>query len=71
MILVLVGASVIQTYTLYYFVFEMKKVEDLVRSENFEEHLRKAKATRQAKIIVTLLFLGIYLPFTFAVYIAD
>ena len=43
--------------SLYFFVFEMKKLAEILKSDSFEESLAQRRRTRRAKIIVYSLFL--------------
>jgi hypothetical protein len=50
-------ASMLIWGSLYFFVFEMKKLEDTLKSESLEENLWRAKRTSRCRAIVFILFL--------------
>ena len=54
---------------LYFFTFEMRHLEDKLKSETFEENIKKSKVTRRMKLIVYSAFLLIIVSSAFALYI--
>lgn len=62
-------ASMTTWMILYYFAFEMKYMEDKLRSQSFEENLKKARRTRISKYLVFILFFSIIVFSVFVLYI--
>lgn len=55
--------------SLYYFVFEMKKMEDKLKSETYEEHKRMMKKTKLVKWIVMSTFIIVIAPLEMSIYL--
>jgi len=62
-------ASMIIWGVLYFFTFEMRQLEDKLKSETFEENIKKSKVTRRMKLIVYSAFLLIIVSSAFGLYI--
>ena len=62
-------ASMIIWGVLYFFTFEMRHLEDKLKSETFEENIKKSKVTRRMKLFVYSAFLLIIVSSAFGLYI--
>jgi hypothetical protein len=62
-------ASMIIWGVLYFFTFEMRHLEDKLKSETFEENLKKIKVTRRMEFLVYSIFLLIIVSSAFGLYL--
>ena len=54
---------------LYFFTFEMRHLEDKLKSDTFEENLKKSKVTRRMELLVYSAFLLIIVSSAFGLYL--
>ncbi len=62
-------ASMIIWGVLYFFTFEMRHLEDKLKSETFEENITNSKMTRRRKLLVYSAFLLIIVSSAFGLYL--
>lgn len=62
-------ASMIIWGVLYFFTFEMRHLEDKLKSDTFEENLKKSKVTRRLELLVYSSFLLIIVSSAFGLYL--
>ena len=62
-------ASMIIWGVLYFFTFEMRHLEDKLKSDTFEDNLRKSRVTRRIELLVYSAFLLIIVSSAFGLYL--